>query len=53
MIKEFIKDDLEQGDLYEVKVDIDQVLTPVSIAYNVKYNSEFVNEFIKIIKNKD
>ena len=53
MIKEFIKDDLEKGILYEVKVDINQVLTPVSIAFNVKYNKEFVNEFIKIFKSKN
>jgi len=53
MIKEFVKDDLEKGILYEVKVDINQVLTPVSIAFNVKYNKEFVNEFIKIFKSKN
>lgn len=52
MIKEFIKDDIEKGILFEIKVDVDQVLTPVSVAYNIKYNSEKVEEFIKIFKEE-
>lgn len=52
MIKEFIKEDIENGKLFEVKVDVDQVLTPVSIAYNIKYNPKIVDEFIRIFKEK-
>lgn len=53
MIKEFIKEDLATGELFEVRVNIEQVLTPVSIAFNSKYNKEFIKEFIKIFKTKD
>lgn len=53
MIKEFINDELEQGKLFEVKVDVEQVLTPVSIAYNIKYNTEAVTEFINIFKKEN
>ena len=48
MIKEFVKDEIEQGILFEIKVDIDTVITPVSIAYHKKYTNEVVKEFIKI-----
>ena len=38
MIKEFVLDDLKSGNLYEIKVDIDNIVTPLSIAYHKKYN---------------
>lgn len=53
MIKEFVKDDLEKGILYEIKVDVEQVLTPVSIAYNIKYVNEVVKDLINICKMKN
>ncbi len=53
MIKEFIKDDLKSGKLYEVKVDINQVLTPVSIAYHTKYVNDVAKAFIKIFKDSN
>lgn len=34
MIKEFVLDDLKSGNLYEIKVDIDNIVTPLSIAYH-------------------
>ena len=51
MIKEFIKDDIDAKKLFEVKVDVGQTLTPVSIAYNKKYINESVKAFIEIVKN--
>lgn len=48
MIKEFIIDDIKCGNLYEVKVDIDQVLTPLSIAYHENYVNDIVKDLIKI-----
>ncbi|MBQ3297696.1 MAG: LysR family transcriptional regulator [Bacilli bacterium] len=51
MIKEFVLEELNSKELYEVKVDIDSVLTPVSIAYNKKFVSDAVKEFIKILKS--
>lgn len=53
MIKEFVKDDLEKGILYKIKVDVEQVLTPVSIAYNIKYVNEVVKDLINICKMKN
>lgn len=53
MIKEFIKNDIEVKKLYEVKVNIEQTLTPVSIAYNSKYVNGIVKSFIKILKEKE
>lgn len=50
MIKDFIKDDLESEKLYEVKVNIDQVLIPLSIAYHAKYTSSIVKEFVDIFQ---
>ena len=52
MIKDFIIDDLKAGNLYEIKVDIDQVLTPLSIAYHDKFTNEVIKEFINIFKRK-
>lgn len=52
MIKDFVKNDIEQGILYEIKVDIEKILTPVYIAYHDKYVKDIVKEFIKLFKNK-
>lgn len=52
MIKEFVMDDLIVGNLYEIKVDIDNIITPLSIAYHKKYNSNIVLEFIKYFDRK-
>ncbi len=48
MIKEFVEKDIESGSLYEVKVDVDTVLTSVNIAYNKEFNHEIVKDFIKM-----
>lgn len=48
MIKEFVEKDIENGSLYEVKVDVDTVLTSVNIAYNREFNHEIVKDFIKM-----
>ena len=50
MIKEFIQDDIDKKFLYEVKVDYESVLTPLSIAYNKKFNNNIIKEFINIFK---
>ena len=52
MIKEFVLDDLKSGNLYEIKVDIDNIVTPLSIAYHKKYNSSIVLELIKYFNRK-
>lgn len=52
MIKEFVLDDLKSGNLYEIKVDIDNIVTPLSIAYHKKYNSSIVLELIKYFNKK-
>ena len=36
--------------LYEVKVNIEQVLVPLSIAYHAKYTSPIVKEFVNIFQ---
>ncbi len=48
MIKEFVEKDIENGSLYEVKVDVDTVLTSVNIAYNREFNHDIVKDFIKM-----
>lgn len=52
MIKEFVLDDLKSGNLYEIKVDIDNIVTPLSIAYHKNYNSSIVLELIKYFNKK-
>lgn len=52
MIKEFVLDDIKSGNLYEIKVDIDNIVTPLSIAYHKKYNSSIVLELIKYFNKK-
>lgn len=53
MIKEFVQEDINNHNLYELNVDFDQVLTPVSIAYNKKFNHNIIQEFIKIFKQNN
>ncbi len=53
MIKEFVQEDIDNHNLYELNVDFDQVLTPVSIAYNKKFNHDIIKEFIKIFKQNN
>lgn len=53
MIKEFVQEDIDNYNLYELNVDFDQVLTPVSIAYNKKFNHDIIKEFIKIFKQNN
>lgn len=53
MIKEFVQDDIDRHILYELNVDFEQVLTPVSIAYNKKFNHDIIKEFIKIFKQNN
>lgn len=53
MIKEFVQVDIDRHILYELNVDFEQVLTPVSIAYNKKFNHDIIKEFIKIFKQNN
>ncbi len=53
MIKDFIQDDINKGFLYELNVDFEPILTPVSIAYNKKFNHDIIKEFVKIFKKSD
>lgn len=53
MIKEFVQEDIDRHILYELNVDFEQVLTPVSIAYNKKFNHDIIKEFIKIFKQNN
>lgn len=48
MIKEFVIDDLKNGDLFEIKVNINKIKTPLSIAYHDKYTNDVVQNFIKL-----
>lgn len=50
MIKEFVIDDLKNGDLFEIKVDIDKIMTPLNIAYHDKYTNSVIKEFIKMFE---
>lgn len=50
MIKEFVIDDLKNANLFEIKVDIDNIMIPLSIAYHDKYTNIIVKEFIKIFE---
>lgn len=50
MIKEFVSEDLENKKLFEIKIDIDEVAIPVSIAYNKIYTNSVVKEFINLFK---
>lgn len=50
MIREFISEDLKNKELYEIKIDIEEVSIPVSIAYNKIYLNNIVKEFIKMFK---
>lgn len=51
MIKEFVSNDLNYKKLYEIKVDIDELSIPVSIAYNKIYQKKIVEKFIKMFEN--
>ena len=53
MIKEFVQEDIDKHILYELDVDFEQVLTPISIAYNKKFNHDIIKEFIKIFKQNN
>ena len=53
MIKEFVQEDIDKHILYELNIDYEQVLTPVSIAYNKKFNHDIIKEFIKIFKRNN
>ncbi len=53
MIKEFVQEDINKHILYELNVDFEQVLTPVSIAYNKKFNHDIIKEFIKLFKQNN
>lgn len=53
MIKEFVQEDIDKHILYELDVDFEQVLTPISIAYNKKFNHNIIKEFIKIFKQNN
>lgn len=53
MIKEFVQEDIDKQILYELNVDFAQILTPVSIAYNKKFNHDIIKEFIKIFKQNN
>ena len=53
MIRDFIKEDLEAGILYEIKVDINEVSIPMSIAYNNKYLNRAVKEFINLFTKEN
>lgn len=48
MIKEFVIDDLKTGKLFEIKVNVSKIMTPLSIAYHDKYTNSTVKEFIKM-----
>lgn len=50
MIKNFVLEDIQNGKLFEVKVDIDKVFIPVSVAYNKKFNHDIVKDFVSILK---
>lgn len=52
MIKDFVKDDIEQGSLFELNIDVEDIVTPVCIAYNKNFNHEIIKEFIKLFKNE-
>ena len=45
MIKEFIQNDINKKELYEIKVDIENVIVPLSIAYHKKYKNKYIIEF--------
>ena len=49
MIKEFIQNDINNKELYEIKVDIENVIVPLSIAYHKKYTNKHIIEFSKMI----
>ena len=53
MIKEFVQEDIDKHILYELNVNFEQVLTPVSITYNKKFNHDIIKEFIKIFKQNN
>lgn len=50
MIKEFIQKDIDEHVLYELNTNFEQILTPVSIAYNKKFNHDTIKNFIKVFK---
>ena len=53
MIKDFVEEDLQNGSLFEIKVDIDSVMIPLSVAYHKKFVSDEVKAFIKILTKKE
>lgn len=53
MIKEFVQEDIDKHILYELNVDFEQVLTPVSITYNKKFNHDIIKEFVKIFRQNN
>ena len=53
MIKEFVQEDINNGNLYEVNVDFEQTVTPLSISYNKKFNHKIIKEFIDAFRQND
>ena len=53
MIKEFVKEDIEKQILYELNVNFENILTPVSLAFNKKFNHNIIKEFIKVFKQNE
>lgn len=52
MIKDFVLDEIEKKVLFELDIDIEEVITPVCVAYNKKFNHDIIKEFIKLFKNE-
>ena len=53
IIKEFVQEDINNGNLYEVNVDFEQTVTPLSISYNKKFNHKIIKEFIDAFRQND
>lgn len=51
MIKEFVQEDIGKKELFTINVDVDNVKTPICIAYQEKYLNKVIKDFINIFKD--
>lgn len=51
MIKEFVEEDINSGNLYEIKTEVETVKIPISFAYQKNNLNYAIKELINIFKN--
>ncbi|MDD3048395.1 MAG: LysR family transcriptional regulator [Bacilli bacterium] len=51
MIYELVENEVKNGKLFKINVDVENVKIPISVAYREKFLNKTINDFINIFKN--